>query len=483
MASRHAGVLLHPSSLPGPGPVGELGPYADAFVDWLAQAGLDRWQVLPLHPVGPAWSPYASPSAFAGDPRLISVEALVGEGLLEPVALPWGTERVDHAVVEQWKLPLLRRAAARVAGTAVCREWVARERHWLDDWTLYAAIAGSVGDGWTAFPPEARTPTPALRREWAEAIAVEEGLQFLFARQWERLRARCHDRGIRIVGDLPLFVSGDGCDVWTHRRLFRFVDGVADPVAGVPPDYFSPSGQRWGNPTYDWPVHAEDGFRWWVARVRRELQLVDAVRIDHFRGLVANWAIAAAEQDARRGRWEPGPGIALFDALAEALGSLPLLAEDLGDITPDVIALRDELGLPGMKILQFAFGGGADHPFLPHTYEGSNWVCYTGTHDNDTAMGWYWSTDEQVRHRLRRYTGRDNDAMPWALLREAWASVAATAVAPMQDVLGLGADARMNVPGRAEGNWAWRLRDLPWDRCAMLRGLSETYGRAGLDAE
>lgn len=479
MASRHAGVLLHPSSLPGPGPVGELGPYADAFVDWLAQAGLDRWQVLPLHPVGPAWSPYASPSAFAGDPRLISVEALVGEGLLEPVALPWGTERVDHAVVEQWKLPLLRRAAARVAGTAVCREWVARERHWLDDWTLYAAIAGSVGDGWTAFPPEARTPTPALRREWAEAIAVEEGLQFLFARQWERLRARCHDRGIRIVGDLPLFVSGDGCDVWTHRRLFRFVDGVADPVAGVPPDYFSPSGQRWGNPTYDWPVHAEDGFRWWVARVRRELQLVDAVRIDHFRGLVANWAIAAAEQDARRGRWEPGPGIALFDALAEALGSLPLLAEDLGDITPDVIALRDELGLPGMKILQFAFGGGADNPYLPHNHEHLS-VAYTGTHDNDTTMGWYTSLDAGTRARVDACLASTPGDMPGALIRAAYASAASLAVLPMQDLLGLGSEARMNRPGTPSGNWGWRFG---WeqldtglaDRCRRLAVLS---GRA-----
>lgn len=483
MPPRHAGVLLHPSSLPGPGPIGELGPYADAFLEWMDQAGLDRWQVLPLHPVGPGWSPYASPSAFAADPRLISVEALVADGLLDPVAMPWGQDQVDHELVERWKMPLLRAAAARVAGSAECRAWVAEQGPWLADWAVYAALAARAGGGWPAFPPEAREPTPALRAEVESEARIEEGLQFLFARQWERLRARAHARGIRIIGDLPLYVSGDGCDVWTHRRLFRFVDGVADPVAGVPPDYFSPMGQRWGNPTYAWEVHAADGFRWWVDRLRRELELVDLVRLDHFRGLVACWVIPAAEEDARRGAWEPGPGRPLFDALREGLGSLPLLAEDLGEITEDVVELREALGLPGMKVLQFAFGGGADHPFLPHNFEGSNWVVYTGTHDNDTAMGWFTSTDEATRHRLRRYAGRDNEDMPWALLRESWASVARTAVAPMQDILGLGAEGRMNTPGRAEGNWAWRLRDLPWDRCGMMRGLAEAYGRAGRTGE
>ena len=245
----------------------------------------------------------------------------------------------------------------------------------------------------------------------------------------------------------------------------------------MPPDYFAPLGQRWGNPTYDWAAHARTGYAWWIARIKRELALVDLVRIDHFRGLAAYWAIAADEPDARKGQWVAGPGRALFDALRAAHGSLPLVAEDLGDITPGVIALRHATGLPGMKVLQFAFGGSAAHPFLPHNYAGTDWVVYTGTHDNDTAVGWYQSTHEAARDHFRRYTARDGSDPAWALMREAWASVAALAMAPMQDVLGLDSAARMNTPGIARGNWGWRLRELPWDRAAMVRSLSETYGR------
>ena len=462
-------MLLHPSSLPGPGPIGELGPYAHAFLEWMSQAGLDTWQVLPLHPVGPGLSPYASPSAFAGDPRLISVEALVQDGVLDPVPTPWGTDAVDADAVEGWKVPLLRLAAARVANTPECDAWARTEVSWLPDWVAWAERAdASAGGAGAAGPPA------------SSSRAIHRGLQFLFARQWSALRAHARSRGIQVLGDVPLFVSGDGCDVEMHRELFQFnAAGVADPVAGVPPDYFAPLGQRWGNPTYDWAAHARTGFRWWIARIRRELELVDLVRIDHFRGLAASWAIAADEPDARKGRWVDGPGIALFEALQAALGegALPLIAEDLGEITPDVVALRRAAGLPGMKVLQFAFGAGSDHPFLPHNFTGPDCVVYTGTHDNDTALGWYQATNEPTRDHFRRYTARDGSDPAWALLREAWASVASLAVAPMQDVLGSDSGARMNTPGIASGNWGWRLRALPWDRAPMMRSLGETYGR------
>ncbi|MFZ5478473.1 MAG: 4-alpha-glucanotransferase [Myxococcota bacterium] len=482
MPPRHAGVLLHPTSLPGPGPVGEIGPYAHAFLDWMQRAGLDTWQMLPLHPVGPGSSPYTSASAFAADVRLLSVEQLVSDGLLEPVAMPWGQDALDADAVEAWKLPLLRAAAAKVAGDPACRAWVASQEAWLADWAVYEALARAYGSGWWEWPAEARDRKrlAKLRAEHADAVAVAEGLQWLFHLQWSRLRAAAADRGIRLLGDLPIFVSGDGCDTWAHRALFRLrEDGRPDPIAGVPPDYFSPLGQRWGNPTYDWKRHAKERYGWWRARMRRELELVDLVRLDHFRGFVANWCIAAEEEDARTGRWEPGPGRALFDALREELGGLPIVAEDLGDVTADVEALRDTLGLPGMKILQFAFGTDAGHPFLPHNFAHANWVAYTGTHDNDTAAGWYAAADETVRHRARTYCGRDGSAPAWMLLREAWASVAHTAVAPMQDFLGLGSEARLNTPGKPEGNWRWRLRDIPWHACGMIRSLGETFGRCG----
>jgi 4-alpha-glucanotransferase len=451
----------------------------------MEQAGLDVWQMLPLHPVGPGDSPYTSSSAFAADTRLISVEALVAEGILDPEPMPWGLDRLDSDAVTAWKMPLLRRAAQRVTASVECRAWVAAQRPWLADWALYAALAETHGGGWWEWPAEAAAAgtdpkaRKALAREHADEIAIAEGLQYLFHLHWTRLREHAARRGIRLLGDIPIFVSGDGCDTWAHRDLFRLgPDGRPDPITGVPPDYFSPLGQRWGNPTYAWDRHVATGFAWWRERVRRELELVDAVRLDHFRGFCAGWVIPASEEDARLGRWEPGPGRALFDALRDDLGALPLVAEDLGEITPDVEALREALELPGMKVLQFAFGDDADHPFLPHNYGHGRWYVYTGTHDNDTAAGWYASTDERTRHRFRAYSGRDGSNPAWMLMREAWASVAETAVAPMQDFLGLGTEARLNTPGKAEGNWGWRLRDLPWSACGWARGLSEAFGRA-----
>lgn len=480
MGTRRAGVLLHPTSLPGPGPVGELGPYAHAFLEWMTQAGLNVWQVLPLHPVGPGSSPYSSPSAFAGDPRLISLEALIADGLLAPLALPFGQGAMDADMVEEWKLPLLRQAAAKIAPDPACRAWVASQKAWLEDWALYAALVGVYKDGWFTWPSElqARQGLKKVRKELAEAVAVEEGLQYLFHQQWSKLRNHASLRGIQLVGDVPIFVSGDGCDTWAHRDLFVFgADNRPNPVAGVPPDYFSPEGQRWGNPIYAWERHKATGYAWWVARLKRELELVDQVRLDHFRGFCANWIIPADEPDARKGAWRPGPGRDLFEALRSGLGGLPLIAEDLGEITPDVEALRDGLELPGMKILQFAFSDRPEHPFLPHNFGHARWVAYTGTHDNDTAVGWYASTEERARHHFRVYTGRDGRDVAWGLIREAWASVASLAVAPMQDFLGLGSDARMNTPGVAKGNWGWRLWEMPWEHAYWIRELSRHFSR------
>ncbi len=472
MGTRHGGVLLHPTSLPGPGPVGEIGPYAVAFLEWMTLAGLDTWQVLPLHPVGGGDSPYASPSAFAADPRLISVESLVVEGLIASSPMPWGQEAMDPEEIVAWKVPLLRAAAARVAATAECRAWVAMQEGWLRDWGLYSAASREHGSAWWTWGK-------LRRQDYGTEIAIAEGLQYLFAVQWGRLREAARKRGIRIVGDLPIFVSHDACDVWANRELFLFdADGRPDPVSGVPPDYFAPMGQRWANPMYDWPRHARGKYAWWKARVRRELDMVDAVRLDHFRGYEAAWAIPADEPDARNGKWTSGPGEALFHALAEDNGgALPFWAEDLGDITPEVDALRARFHLPGMKILQFAFGTNGTHPFLPHNYVGTDWIAYTGTHDNDTAVGWYDAADDVTRHGFRVYTGRDGSDPGYGLLREAWASVADTAIAPMQDFLRMGSEGRLNTPGVSAGNWAWRLRELPWTECGWINGMGEAFGR------
>jgi len=446
----------------------------------MAQAGLDTWQMLPLHPVGGGYSPYGSPSAFAADVRLISLEMLVEDGLLAAMPLPYGQDQADPDLIDAWKMPLLRQAAAQVIQQPECQAWITAQADWLDDWALYAVLARKYDDGWWGWPNDI-----AQRKNLAQQhllhqqdVQIEAGLQYIFHQQWMRLRSHAKRLNIRLMGDIPIFVSGDGCDTWAHRSLFRLkADGRPDPVAGVPPDYFSPTGQRWGNPVYDWDAHQKADFTWWKARIRRELELVDIVRLDHFRGFAANWIIPAEEEDARRGRWVAGPGRALFDALQADLGALPLVAEDLGEITPDVEELRDGLGLPGMKVLQFAFGTDFHHPFLPHNFGHTRWVVYTGTHDNETAVGWYNSTDERSRHLLRSYTGRDGQTPAWILLREAWASVAEMAIAPMQDFLALGNEARINTPGVAKGNWLWRLRDLPWYACDGIMRLSQTYGR------
>ncbi len=469
--NRASGVLLHPTSLPGPYGIGDLGPAALAFVDFLADSGCSLWQVLPLGPTGYGDSPYQCFSAFAGNPYLISPEGLLAEGLLHGADLqplpPFPLERVDYGAVIPWKLALLERAWERFSAqeahplradfAAFCQA----QAVWLDDFALFMALKEAHGGApWTDWPADLRQREPAAlaeaRSTLAEQVERQRFFQFLFFRQWGALRAHARGRGVQIIGDIPIFVAHDSADVWARPDLF-YLDEAGRPtvVAGVPPDYFSPTGQLWGNPLYRWERHKKDGYAWWIARFRALLELVDIVRLDHFRGFAAYWEVPGDAPTAEHGRWTPGPGADFFAALREALGDLPIIAEDLGEITPDVIALRDQFGLPGMKILQFAFSG-PDNPFLPHNFT-PNCVAYTGTHDNDTALGWYWSAPEQEKDYARRYLSVSGQDFAWDLIRMAWRSVAVFALAPMQDLLSLGSEARMNFPGRAAGNWAWRM--------------------------
>ncbi len=472
--ARRAGILLHPSSLPGSFGIGDLGPAAEAWIDWLALARQSLWQVLPLGPTGFGDSPYQSLSAFAGNPVLISPQPLIDGGLLTPDDLDprpvFPTQSVDFSQVIAFKRRLLRAAHARLAidGAAPWRAKLKRfrevQRTWLDDFALFSALkAEHDGRAWNEWPEElAARSAPALRLARTrlageiEAVAFE---QMLFHEQWHRLCGRAHEKGIQIIGDLPLYVAYDSAEVWTSPGLFRLDShGAPSHVAGVPPDYFSPTGQRWGNPLYRWSAHREDGFAWWQSRVAAALRLYDWVRIDHFRGLAAYWEVPASCPTAEEGRWVRAPGAALLTALSKTFQPLPLIAEDLGLVTQDVVDLRTRFGLPGMRVLQFAFDDDGRNPFLPQHYE-SNTVVYTGTHDNDTTRGWYAQADESVRNFARRYMGRDGGDIAWDFIRLAWSSVAFMALTPLQDVLDLGSEARMNFPGREAGNWAWRFAD------------------------
>lgn len=495
--ARRSGVLLHPTSLPGPFGLGELGEHAIRWLDWLADAGQRVWQVLPLGPTGYGDSPYQSFSSFAGNPYLISLSRLHEEGWLTADDLEggdFGDGRVDFGPVIEFRLHALRRAAEAWRAWAGDDERAAfadyRERSsaWLDDFALFMALKEAHGGRpWAEWDAPLRErkgkALKAAREEHAEAIERHMLWQWWFERQWAEVRAAAAARGIAILGDAPIFVAYDSADTWADQELF-FLDDVGRPtvIAGVPPDYFSATGQRWGNPLYRWPKHAKRDFAWWIARVRRTLEMVDLLRIDHFRGFEAYWEIPAEEPTAVKGRWVKGPGQALFDALRGALagddGELPIVAEDLGVITPGVERLRDDNRLPGMKVLQFAFAADASDPYLPHNYP-TNCVAYTGTHDNDTSAGWYAQAPERERDFLRRYLARDGSQVAWDLWRAAQASVADTAIAPLQDLLGLGAEGRMNTPGAPSGNWGWRFRwgDLPYWLAPQLREMAELYGR------
>ena len=494
MSHRAAGVLLHPTSLPSRFGVGDLGPAADAFLDWAASAGQSLWQVMPLGPTSFHNSPYHCLSTFAGNSLLISPERLVEDGLLDPSHLadppPFPRDRVDYGPVITWKRQLLRtswqEALERRPGLKEELRAFAEDpaqRDWLPDWTLFASLVGrNRSISWPQWPREIVEREPAAlaaaRQELAGEIEFRTYRQWLFFRQWDRVKREANRRGIRIVGDVPIYVALSSADVWANRCLFAVdADGRPEAVAGVPPDYFRPTGQLWGNPLYRWDVLAADGFRWWIERLRLKFRLADIVRIDHFRGLSAYWEVKAGETTAMNGRWLKGPGMALFAEVRRALGERPIIAEDLGSIDDEVKALLAATGFPGMRVLQFAFGD-EDSLYLPHHHT-PNSVVYTGTHDNDTTRGWWETLDEPTRAKVRDYLGTDGREIEWDLIRAAYASVAERAVVPMQDVAGLGSEARMNYPGRMEGNWAWRARPEHFSEAsaARLRRLVALTGR------
>jgi len=484
---RSSGVLLHPTSLPGRYGIGEIGAEAVKFADVLREMGQQLWQMLPLGPTGFGDSPYQSLSTFAGNPMLLSLDLLVEEGLLSKrrlaSACDFSDERVDYGEVIKYRTEILGsvcRTFNRRANAGIQRkfkQFCTANGYWLDNYALFSAIKdGHGGVPWVEWEPELVKREPAaLARAMAKygtSIRNAKILQFLFDRQWHRLWSKCRRKGIRIVGDIPIFVAHDSADVWANPELF-YLDGLGNLTvqAGVPPDYFSATGQLWGNPLYRWDEHRRTNYEWWGRRMKRVFETVDIVRIDHFRGFESYWEVPADAEDAIGGRWIKGPGADLFVSLKERLGELPIIAEDLGLITPEVEALRDELGFPGMYILQFAFGKDAKAiDYLPHNH-GGNSVVYTGTHDNDTTVGWFSSQpgenstrtiEDIARERARAldYLGTDGSEIQWDMIKLAEESCANTAIVPLQDILGLGSDSRMNCPGSCSNNWAWRFS---WD--------------------
>lgn len=491
MNTRRSGILFHVSSLPGRYGIGSLNRSAYAFVDFLKSAGQQIWQVLPLGPTSYGDSPYQSLSTFAGNPYLISLESLQEEGLLTKAELEespaFPQDKVDYEAVYHWKLPLLRKAAQRVIGKtdAEFGRFCQQQEQWLEDYALFSALKLHFDQkAWNTWPlPIRRREKEALqqyREQLAQAVEVEKILQFWFFRQWQALKEYAAQQGVQMFGDIPIFVALDSADTWVHADLFYF-DKELQPtvVAGVPPDYFAVKGQLWGNPLYNWKAHKATDYAWWVSRVAHAFRLYDLVRIDHFRGFCAYWEVKATAETAEKGRWVKGPGLDLFKALEKQLGKLAIVAEDLGDITPDVTELRDSLQLPGMKIVQFAFGSGAGNDFLPHNY-GSNFVAYTGTHDNDTVRGWYEkSGNPQEKKYFEQYVGPNPESPSLKMIRLALASVANTAIIPLQDLLNLGDETRMNFPGRSHDNWQWRLQPeqlLPMHQQQLLE-LTTLYGR------
>ncbi len=491
--ARRSGLLLPPTSFAAPGGVGTFGAPARRFVDFLARAGQSLWQMLPLGPTSYGNSPYTATSAFAGNPLLIDLESLVEKGWLTTSPTqdaPQDNESVDFDAVIAHREPLLRQAFAGFLKSATTTEHAAleafctAEAFWLEDFALFEVLSITHNRAlWSQWPAPARDRHPealdTLRKAQADELAYVRFVQWVFFTQWTELRAYANERHVEMVGDIPIFVALNSADVWSHRDLF-WLDAQGEPtvVAGVPPDYFSELGQRWGNPLYRWDVMEDNGYAWWIQRFEMSARLFDSVRIDHFRGFAAYWEIPASCPTAVDGSWKPGPGRKLFDAVQQALGDFPVIAEDLGDITPDVEALRDDLELPGMKILQFAFGGDAGNTHLPHQHLFRSAV-YTGTHDNDTTVGWYWGAPQHVRDHLWRYAKLSGDDVGWGMIGLAWSSCADLALVPIQDVLGLGSDARMNVPGEAKGNWSWRLwsGQLQDQHADRLRELTELYGR------
>ncbi len=526
MANRKSGILLHPSSLPSAFGVGDFGQAAYIFLDRLAEAKQTLWQILPLVPTDAGGSPYSSASAFAGNPLLISPELLLEEGLLSEADLQNASvppaARVDYEKAAAVKLPLLEKAFQAFQQKKAPADYAAfqtENAYWLADYALYTALkqhflsvraTEEATEGfdlfceecaglslpteklheyydnvsWVSFPRGLKRRNALSLKKWrkqlAPAIEKEIFLQYIFQKQWQAVKAYANEKGISVIGDAPIFVSYDSADVWAHQKLFRLDSkGFPTCVTGVPPDYFSETGQLWGNPHYAWKEHEKTGFAWWLSRIQKNLQDVDILRIDHFRGFSACWEVAFGAENARGGKWASAPGKAFFTLLKEKLGSpLPLIAEDLGIITDEVAALRDFAGLPGMRILQFAFGQEKNNPYLPHCYD-KNTVVYTGTHDNDTTNGWYQAATEQEKDHYRRYLNVDGSNAAWDFIRLALSSPADTAILPLQDVLSLGAEHRMNIPGTTRGNWGFTFSFDWWQEgfSEGLRYLSALFGR------
>ncbi len=487
---RLSGILLHPTSFPGPYGIGDLGKEAFHFIDWLADAKQRLWQVLPLGPTGFGDSPYQCFSAFAGNPLLIAPEDLRHRGYLsyrELAAPLFPRERVDYGPVIQWKRMLLQQAYERFKEQAPpdsFTQFVEEEKAWLHDYALFMALKDEHhGLPWNQWRPSLRDrkkqALAAARKRLNDVIQFHYFQQWLFFAQWRKLKAYANEKGVRIIGDIPIYVAMDSADAWSHREQFLFdAEGRPLVVAGVPPDYFSPTGQLWGNPIYNWEKMADEGFAWWIERIRANLRLYDILRIDHFRGFYNYWVVPGDAETAINGEWRDGPRTAFFDAIIAALGDLPLIAEDLGEPDPGVYELRDHYGFPGMKVLQFAWGGDASNAFLPHNYD-KNAVVYTGAHDNDTTRGWYEKASERERDHVRRYLRVDGSDIAWDFIRLAMASTANLAIVPLQDCMNLGSEARMNTPAVAAGNWAWRFQphQLTKGIQAGLAELAELYGR------
>ena len=494
---RSSGILLHPTSFPSRFGVGDMGIEAYRFIDFLVESDQQYWQILPLGPTGYGNSPYSCYSAMAGNPMLISPEILRDEQLVTDEDLAnWPEFSLDTVEFERavaLKLPLLKKACENFkakASPVQQREFSAfcESKHtWLEDYALFMALKNSFGGvSWNNWEPEIAHRKPEVLDKWREQLNTEiyyyKYIQFEFFRQWTELKRYANLRDIKIIGDIPIYVAHDSADVWSHPEIFCLDEETGEPalMAGVPPDYFSSTGQLWGNPVYNWEKLQANNFQWWVQRFEAIFDYVDVTRIDHFRGFEAYWAVKRGQENAIEGEWIQAPGIALLEVINEKFGNLPIIAEDLGVITPEVEALRDRFEFPGMKILQFAFGAGPGDPFLPFNYD-RNCVVYTGTHDNDTTVGWFNQLQHYEREEVYRYLGCiDPQGIHWSLIRMGWSSIANLAVVPFQDLLGLGTDARMNFPGKAEGNWGWRYRAeaLNWDMRDRLKTITYICGRA-----
>ncbi len=492
--TRSSGVLLHLSSLPGSHGVGDLGREAFRFIRFLEEAGQTWWQMFPLGPPGMSNSPYQVLSAFAGNPLFIDLESLARDGLLPASDMPrkghFANDRTDYDQAWRYKKKILRKAFwvfenQRGSFYSAFRSFCYEQRDWLDDYALYCAIKQKHrGAAWYKWDAPLRNRQPKALREAAAQLAIavryHQFLQFLFSRQWHRLRKECHRRGVKLLGDIPIFVAHDSADVWANPELF-WLDkkGNLTCVSGVPPDYFSRTGQRWGNPLYRWDALKKSGYDWWIRRFRQVFNFFDATRLDHFIGFHNYWCIPASARTAQNGEWVRAPGEDFFAKVERALGRVAIFAEDLGVVTPGVSALREKFRFPGMKVLHFAFSSDASNPFLPHNF-GRNSVVYTGTHDNDTTRGWFKLLTAPERQRVLDYVESNGREIHWDLIRLAFGSVAETAIIPLQDLFGLGSAARMNTPGTTTGNWEWRLdhRKLNDRLATRLRKLTETYGRS-----